>query len=329
MPSSGLVGSSPNFREIVDRVDAVADTGCTVLLCGETGTGKEVLAHVIHDRSARRCHKFVALNCAAVPASLLESELFGHEEGAFTGAVAATVGRFQTADRGTLFLDEIGDLPLELQPKLLRVLQEKEFERLGGGRTTQVDVRIVAATSRNLSQMVREQQFRADLYYRLNVFPIVLPPLRKRKDDIPALVEHFVAKFADRYHKPQRQLPEALLLALQGYDWPGNIRELQNFVERATVVNSATALRSLIADIKYHGQVPGSAQTLFDAERSHILSALRETNWRVGGRLGAAAKLGLPRTTLIGKMKKLGISRKWRSADLSRLVPEMLSAGAG
>jgi|SRR5579862_453603 len=309
MPCSGFIGSSPSFRAVLEKIDAVANAGCAVLLWGETGTGKEVLAHAIHDRSCRRHNNFVALNCAAVPASLLESELFGHEKGAYTGAIAATVGRFQCADRGTLFLDEIGDLSRELQPKLLRVLQEQQFERLGGGRTTQVDVRVIAATSRNLKQMVHERQFRADLYYRLCVFPIELPPLRDRKDDIPALVEHFVAQFAERYHKRIDNLPETIMLALQGYDWPGNVRELQNFVERAIVMNSDAALRSLIAELKRRDSGGSSGRTLFDAERAHIRATLRDTKWVVGGPRGAAAKLGLPRSTLIAKMRKLGIAR--------------------
>ena len=309
MPCSRFVGSSPSFRAVLEKIDAVANAGCAVLLWGETGTGKEVLAHAIHDRSSRRQNTFVALNCAAVPASLLESELFGHERGAYTGAITATVGRFQCADRGTLFLDEIGDLPLDLQPKLLRVLQEQQFERLGGGRTTQVDVRVIAATSRNLKQMVLDRQFRADLYYRLSVFPIELPPLRDRRDDIPALVEHFVAQFAERYHKPIPNLPETITLALQEYDWPGNIRELQNFVERAMVMNCGTALRSLTGEQNTRDCAGGSGRTLFDAERAHIRAALRETKWVVGGPMGAAAKLGLPRTTLMAKMRKLGIAR--------------------
>lgn len=310
MANPELIGSSPGFRAVLEKVDTVANAGCTVLLRGETGTGKEVVAHAIHDRSERRFNRFVALNCAAVPAALHESELFGHEKGAFTGAVSQSAGRFQAADRGTLFLGEIGDLPLELQPKLLRVLQEQQFERLGSGRTTQVDMRVIAATNQDLKRMVREHRFRADLYYRIEVFPIELPPLRDRKDDIPLLVEHFIAKYAERHRKPVPELPEDLVSAIQSHDWPGNIRELQNFVERAVVMASASAWQSLISDLQRRGFSYGPAQTLVDAEKAHIVTILQEANWVVGGRNGAAARLGLPRTTLISKMRKLGISRQ-------------------
>jgi formate hydrogenlyase transcriptional activator len=238
MAISDLIGSSPKFRAILDAINLVASADCSVLVQGETGTGKEVIARAIHDASPRCQNRFVALNCAAIPSALLESELFGHERGAFTGAINQTVGRFQMADRGTLFLDEIGDLPLELQPKLLRVLQEQQFERLGGGRTFQVDVRVIAATNQDLWQMVQERKFRADLYYRLNVFPINLPPLREREDDVRLLVEHFVRKFAERQGKSIDRIPDEVVEVLKHYHWPGNIRELQNFIERAVIMTT-------------------------------------------------------------------------------------------
>ena len=315
MISQDLIGSSHRFQTVLEGIETVAPVECTVLLRGETGTGKEVVARAIHEASARRNNRFVALNCAAVPSALLESELFGHERGAFTGAVAQTIGRFQLADRGTLFLDEIGDLPLELQPKLLRVLQEREFERLGSGRTQQVDVRVIAATNQDLLRMVREGKFRADLYYRLNVFPMELPPLRDRAQDIPALVDHFVLKFAERHHKPIEYVPESLMEALTGYDWPGNIRELQNFIERSVILSSGTTLRSLARELVRSTPPTSAGGTLMDAERAHILAALEDTRWMVGGRNGAAARLGLPRTTLIAKMQKLGITRMPRHPD--------------
>jgi transcriptional regulator with GAF, ATPase, and Fis domain len=238
MAISDLIGSSSKFRSVLRAINLVASADCSVLVQGETGTGKEVIARAIHDASPRRQNRFVALNCAAIPSALLESELFGHERGAFTGAVNQTVGRFQTADRGTLFLDEIGDLPLELQPKLLRVLQEQQFERLGGGHTFQVDVRVIAATNQDLWQMVQERKFRADLYYRLNVFPINLPPLREREDDVRLLVEHFVRKFAERQGKSIDRIPDEVVEVLKHYHWPGNIRELQNFIERAVIMTT-------------------------------------------------------------------------------------------
>jgi len=307
-----LIGSSHRFQTVLDSIETVAPVECTVLLRGETGTGKEVVARAIHEASPRRNNRFVALNCAALPAALLESELFGHEKGAFTGAVAQTIGRFQLADRGTLFLDEIGDLPLELQPKLLRVLQEREFERLGSGRTQQIDVRVIAATNQELLRMVKDGKFRADLYYRLNVFPIELPPLRERSQDIPALADHFVQKFAERHHKQIDDIPESLMEALTEYDWPGNIRELQNFIERSVIMSSGTALRSLARELIRSTAQPSLSGTLMDAERTHILAALEGTRWTVGGRNGAAARLGLPRTTLLAKMEKLGITRASR-----------------
>jgi formate hydrogenlyase transcriptional activator len=283
---------------------------CSVLVQGETGTGKEVIAQAIHDASPRRDHRFVALNCAAIPSTLLESELFGHKRGAFTGAVTETIGRFQAADRGTLFLDEIGDLPLELQPKLLRVLQEKEFEPLGSGRSIQVDVRVIAATNQDLWGMVQERKFRGDLYYRLNVFPIALPPLRERGDDVPLLVKHFVRKFAERQGKSIGEIPEEVMEVLKRHAWPGNIRELQNFIERAVIKTTGPVLRPLVAELMMQAAVPETGQTLTDAERAHITATLRDVNWVVGGRNGAAARLGLARTTLIGRMKRLGISQE-------------------
>ena len=310
MITHDLIGSCRRFQTVLEGIETVGPVDCTVLLNGETGTGKEVVARAIHSSSARCHNRFVSLNCAAVPTALLESELFGHERGAFTGAVAQTTGRFQLADRGTLFLDEIGDLPLELQPKLLRVLQEQEFERLGSGRTQQVDVRVIAATNQDLLGMVHQKKFRADLYYRLNVFPLELPPLRHRREDIPMLVDHFVRKFADRHRRRIEHVPEPLLEALAEYDWPGNIRELQNFIERSVILSNGPGLRSLARELARPAQpAASSGGTLLDAERAHIIAALEDTGWMVGGRGGAAARLGLPRTTLIAKMQKLGIVR--------------------
>ena len=305
-----LIGRSPKFRALLDEINIVARVDSAVLVQGETGTGKEVVAQAIHEASPRRKNRFVALNCAAIPATLLESELFGHERGAFTGAVAQTMGRFQAADRGTLFLDEIGDLPLELQPKLLRALQEKQIERLGGGHTFQVDVRVIAATNQNLWGMVQEKKFRADLYYRLNVFPITLPPLRERGDDIPLLIEHFVEKFARRQGKSIERIPDEAMEALTRYSWPGNIRELQNFIERSVILTSGSELRAPIANLAKSEIQLDDVRTLEDANRAHIKATLDETNWVVGGPNGAAARLGMHRTTLIAKMQKLGISRE-------------------
>ena len=310
MSTHELIGSSPKFRAVVEDVKLVAPGNCAVLLRGETGTGKEVIAQAIHDASPRWQQRFVAINCAAIPPALLESELFGHERGAFTGAVAQRLGRFQVADRGTLFLDEIGELPIELQPKLLRALQEQEIERLGSSKTTRVDVRIVAATNQNLEQMVSERRFRMDLYYRLNVFPITLPPLREREGDIPLFVDHFVRTFALRHGKSIDHVPDDVMTALIRYNWSGNIRELQNFIERSVILTKGTELRAPIADLMKQGiRIPG-VRTLADADRAHITSTLRETNWVVGGRNGAAARLGLNRTTLISKMRNVGISRE-------------------
>jgi formate hydrogenlyase transcriptional activator len=318
MASFDLIGSSAKFQTVLEQINMVAPVDSAVLVQGETGTGKEVIAQAIHEASPRRQNRFVALNCAAIPSALLESELFGHERGAFTGAVAQTTGRFQSADRGTLFLDEIGDLPLELQPKLLRALQEKEFERLGGGRTFQVDVRVIAATNQDLWQMVQERKFRADLYYRLNVFPIRLPPLREREDDIPMLIEHFVQKFAKRQGKSIHHIPNSAVECLKRYDWPGNIRELQNVIERAVIMTAGPVLDLRTIELQPRERSTQNVgfepvkqtKTLEEAERAHITEALRATNWVVGGRRGAAAKLGLARTTLIAMMQRLGICRE-------------------
>jgi formate hydrogenlyase transcriptional activator len=315
MASIDLIGSGARFSALLNSIEMIAPVDSTVLIQGETGTGKELVARAIHEASPRRKNRFVALNCAAIPGSLLESELFGHERGAFTGAVAQTAGRFQAADRGTLFLDEIGDLPLELQPKLLRALQEKEIERLGGGRTVQVDARVIAATNQDLGRMVQERKFRADLYYRLNVFPMALPPLRDRADDIRQLAEHFVGKFAKQQGKVIDTIPDDVMTALETYDWPGNIRELQNVIERGVILTTSSVLSRHTTDLlngraeaPVPAEAPATIRTLADAERAHITATLRETNWVVGGRNGAAAQLGLPRTTLLALMRRLGIS---------------------
>jgi formate hydrogenlyase transcriptional activator len=310
MSTSELIGATPKFGAVLEHVQTVAAADCTVLIQGETGTGKEVIARAIHEASPRRQHRFVAINCAAIPAALLESELFGCERGAFTGAMTQRMGRFQAADRGTLFLDEIGELPIELQPKLLRVIQEQEFERLGSSHTTRVDVRIVAATNQNLKQMVAERLFRMDLYYRLNVFPIMLPPLRERVDDIPSLVDHFVRTCAERQGKFIEHVAEDIMTALTRYDWPGNIRELQNFIERSVILTRGTELRAPVEELSKNEVFADDARTLADADRVHIINTLLKTDWVVGGKYGAACRLGLNRTTLVAKMRKLGISRE-------------------
>ena len=325
MTTPELIGSGTKFRALLDSINLIAPVQSAVLIQGETGTGKEVVARAIHEASPRRRNRFVALNCAAIPSSLLESELFGYERGAFTGAVNQTIGRFQSADQGTLFLDEIGDLPLELQPKLLRALQEKQFERLGGGHTIQVNVRVIAATNQDLRRMVHERKFRPDLYYRLNVFPVTLPPLRERRDDIPLLVEHFVEVFARQQGKTIDTIPEEVMMALARHDWPGNVRELQNVIERGVVMTAGRVLSWHTttclepADSQPHCVSSVSdptvlktahIRTLADAERAQINAILHETNGRVGGPRGAAAQLGVPRTTLIGKMQRLGISTR-------------------
>jgi formate hydrogenlyase transcriptional activator len=308
---SELVGRSQGLRRVWDSVKLVAGTDSAVLIQGETGTGKELIARAIHQESRRKSAPYVTVNCAAMPAALLESELFGHERGAFTGAITQTTGRFQMAHNGTLFLDEIGDLPLELQPKLLRVLQEQEFERLGSARTIRVNVRVVAATNQDLQQMVKERRFRADLYYRLNVFPIALPALRERPEDIAALVQYFVRKFTQRMNKTISRIPDEVMTILRQYDWPGNIRELQNFIERAVIMSPDTELRLPFGQLKnlIKSDTPSAIRTLADAERDHILDVLQQTGGVVGGRDGAAARLGLARTTLLYRMHKLGIDQ--------------------
>jgi len=306
-----IVGTSAALKAVLNEVEVVAPTDSTVLIYGETGTGKELVARAIHNVSSRSNRPFVKLNCAAIPSGLLESELFGHEKGAFTGAVAQKVGRFELAHGGTLLLDEVGDIPLELQPKLLRVLQEQEFERLGSTRTVQVDVRLVAATNRDLAQMAAEKQFREDLYFRLNVFPIRMPPLRERAGDIPLLVRHFVEKYAQRMNKQIETIPEEAMTALCRYTWPGNIRELQNFIERAVILTPDSVLKIQTSQLQDSMPVTSTVpNTLEDFEREHILQTLRETGGVIGGRNGAAARLGVKRTTLFSKMEKLGISRQ-------------------
>jgi transcriptional regulator with GAF, ATPase, and Fis domain len=308
-----LIGNSPALEAVLEQVERVAPTDSTVLIQGETGTGKELIARAIHNISSRCGRPFIKLNCAAIPFDLLESELFGHEKGAFTGAIARKVGRFEMADKGTLFLDEVGDIPLALQPKLLRVLQEQEFERLGSGRTHHVDVRLVAATHRNLANMVKRNEFRGDLYYRLNVFPVQLPPLRARHEDIPALIAHFVEIFGRKMGKQIEDIPEETLSALSSYSWPGNVRELQNLIERAVILANDGILPNPLPPTGTEMVVGPPAQpTLKDSERALILRTLEAAGWLIGGPTGAAAKLGLKRTTLISKMKKLGIFRPAR-----------------
>jgi len=314
-----LIGSSARFQTVLDQINMVAPVDSAVLIQGETGTGKEVIAQAIH-AAGRRCQKrFVAVNCAAIPAALLESELFGHERGAFTGAVTQTTGRFQVADGGTLFLDEVGDLPLELQPKLLRVLQEKQCERLGSARAISVDVRVIAATNQDLWRMVQEKKFRADLYFRLNVFPITLPPLRERRDDIALLAEHFVQKFAKQQDKAIDHIPDDVLEELISHDWPGNIRELQNVIECGVILSNGRDLKLHLGGLRRQNPEPAPARTLDGAKRAHILSTLRETNWIIGGRRGAAALLGLPRTTLITMMRRHGLARESLGLPAGRL----------
>ncbi|HXJ32633.1 MAG TPA: sigma 54-interacting transcriptional regulator [Candidatus Eisenbacteria bacterium] len=312
-PFEEIVGDSPALRGALQQVEVVAATDSTVLLLGETGTGKELLARAIHDRSSRRERTFVKINCAAIPSGLLESELFGHEKGAFTGAIAQRIGRFEVADRGTLFLDEVGEIPLELQPKLLRVLQEKEFERIGSAKTIRVDVRLIAATNRDLHRMVEEHRFRDDLYYRLNVFPIRVPALRERSEDIPALVRYFVQRLARPMNRQVEVISAETLEALRRYPWPGNVRELANLVERALILSRGRILEVPL-DALGPRRPPATAaengdEVLVSAERAHILRALEEANWMLGGPKGAAARLGMKRTTLQYRMKRLGIER--------------------
>jgi formate hydrogenlyase transcriptional activator len=308
-----IIGNSAALESVLEQVERVAPTDSTVIIQGETGTGKELIARAIHNLSVRCGRPFIKLNCAAIPFDLLESELFGHERGAFTGAIAQKIGRFELADKGTLFLDEVGDIPPALQPKLLRVLQEQEFERLGSTRTHHVDVRLVAATNRNLVDMVKRNEFRSDLYYRLNVFPIPLPPLRERREDIPALVEHFVEIYARRMDKQIEHIPSETMSALVSCQWPGNIRELQNFIERSVILSSTTVLDPPLATLKIAAEVESlGAITLEDAERDHIRKTLEQTRWVVAGPNGAAARLGIKRSTLYFRMQKLGISRSKR-----------------
>jgi len=304
-----IVGTSAGLRAVLEQVQVVAPTDSTVLINGETGTGKELVARAIHKNSSRSNRAFVKLNCAAIPSGLLESELFGHEKGAFTGAVAQRIGRFELANGGTLFLDEVGDIPLELQPKLLRVLQEQEFERLGSTRTIRADVRLVAATNRDLVQMTAEKQFREDLYFRLNVFPIRIPPLREREGDIPLLVRHYVCKYAQRMHKQIETIPEPAMAQLCHYSWPGNVRELQNFIERAVILTPGRVLQVQTHELP-EPITSTTATRLETVLREHILRVLREARGVIGGRRGAALRLGVKRTTLMSKLRKLGISRE-------------------
>ena len=309
-----IIGKSAALESVLEQVEQVASTDSTVLIQGETGTGKELIARAVHDSSSRFGRSFIKLNCAAIPFDLLESELFGHERGAFTGAIARKIGRFELADKGTLFLDEVGDIPPALQPKLLRVLQEQEFERLGSTRTHRVDVRLVAATNRNLVDMVKRNEFRSDLYYRLNVFPISLPPLRERRADIPALVTHFVELYGRRMGKQIEHIPPDTMSALCSYQWPGNIRELQNFIERSVIVTSGNVLHPPLTSLKSAAAADSiGAITLEDAERDHILKTLEHTRWVVSGPNGAATRLGIKRSTLYFRMQKLGISRTNRN----------------
>jgi formate hydrogenlyase transcriptional activator len=307
MDFEGIVGQSPALRHVLHLVETVAPTDATVLLLGETGTGKELIARAIHERSRRKERTFIKLNCAAIPTGLLESELFGHERGAFTGAIAQKIGRLELADKGSLFLDEVGDIPAEIQPKLLRALQERQFERLGSNRTQQVDVRLVAATNRDLEKMMENREFRSDLYYRLNVFPIRVPPLRERPEDIPLLVRYFTQKYSRLMHKKIESIPTTAVRKLAVCRWPGNIRELENFIERSVILTHGTALQAPMDELSYNSSYSLAAGTLKAVERNLIVQALKVTNGRVGGSGGAAVRMDLKRTTLISRMKKLGI----------------------
>ncbi len=314
-----IVGRSPCLKAALDQAKRVATTDTTVLILGETGTGKELVAKAIHRLSSRRDRTFVRANCASIPAGLVESELFGHEKGAFTGAVGREIGRFELAHKGTLFLDEVGDVPLEFQPKLLHVLQEQEFERLGSPRTLHVNFRLLTATNRDLSSMVESHQFRSDLYYRLSVFPIELPALRDRPEDIPLLTRHFAQKYAQRMDKKIESIRRTDLNALVCYPWPGNVRELQNVVERSVILSSDRILQ-LVPIERAPNSTPHEPATLAAAERNHILQALRQTNWVVGGLHGAAELLGLKRTTLVEKMRRLGMSRPRERQDRCQII---------
>jgi formate hydrogenlyase transcriptional activator len=304
-----IIGASPALESVLEQVERVAPTQATVLIEGETGTGKELVARAIHNLSTRSGRAFVKVNCAAIPLDLLESELFGHEKGAFTGAIAQKIGRFEVANHGTLFLDEVGDIPLGLQPKLLRVLQDQEFERLGSTHTHHVDVRLLGATNRDLSKMVRRSEYRVDLYYRLNVFPILVPALRDRREDIPALVDYYVERFSRRLGKRVQSIPPAMMSAFASYDWPGNIRELQNLIERAVIMANDGVLPNPLPAPGSPSVIAAPPTTLRESERTLILTTLDAVGWVIGGPKGAAAKLGLNRTTLINKMKRLGIAR--------------------
>jgi formate hydrogenlyase transcriptional activator len=304
-----IIGNSRALQSVLEKAECVASTDSTVLVLGETGTGKELMARAIHNLSSRCGRPFIKLNCAAIPFDLLESELFGHEKGAFTGAIAQKVGRFELADKGTLFLDEIGDIPLGLQPKLLRVLQEQEFERLGSGRTHQVDVRLIAATHRDLPEMIKRSEFRSDLYYRLNVFPVQLPPLRERREDILPLTRHFVEIYSRRMRKTIEQIPPETVSAFTTHSWPGNIRELQNMIERAVILSNDGVLHNPLAETEVQTTWSSSESALTESERTLIMQTLESVGWVVGGAKGAAAKLGLKRTTLVSKMKRLGVSK--------------------
>jgi len=317
-----LVGRSPALEAVLQQVERVAPTASTVLVQGETGTGKELIAQAIHNVSPRCGRPYIKLNCAAIPFDLLESELFGHERGAFTGAIAQKIGRFELADKGTLFLDEVGDIPLALQPKLLRVLQEQEFERLGSGKIHHVDVRLIAATHRDLAEMVKRNEFRSDLYYRLNVFPILVPPLRHRREDIALLVQHFVDVFSRRMGKNIEHIPEETLDAFKSYAWPGNIRELQNAIERAVILSDDGLLPQLLSPVRIEPITAAAPMrcSLKDSERTLIMEALEAANWVIGGPNGAATQLGVKRTTLIGRMKKHGICRPQQDLDRHRVV---------
>ena len=322
-----VIGNSPALEAVLEQVERVAPTDSTVLIQGETGTGKELIARAIHNLSSRCGRSFIKLNCAAIPLDLLESELFGHERGAFTGAIAQKIGRFELADKGTLFLDEVGDIPPALQPKLLRVLQEQEFERLGSGRTHQVDVRLVAATNRDLMEMVNRSEFRSDLYYRLNVFPVMLPPLRARPEDIPALVTHFVEVCCRRMGRQIEHIPAETLSAFSSYQWPGNIRELQNLIERAVILSNDGVLPNPLPTARAQVVVASQgATTLRDSEHTLIVKTLEAVGWVIGGPKGAATKLGLKRTTLIHKMQKLGISRPSLQSNQDVMEPAPLDS---
>lgn len=309
--SEGIVGDSQALRSVLENIRIVAPTDATVLILGETGCGKELVARAIHEQSHRHKANFVTVNCAAIPRDLLESEMLGHEKGAFTGAYASKIGRFELADKGTLFLDEVGDMPPELQPKLLRVLQEQEFERLGSVHTRRIDVRVVAATNRNLAELCETKSFREDLFYRLNVFPITIPPLRERPDDIPPLVKHFTQRAGERFGKEIETIPSEVMEQFLRYPWPGNVRELQNFIERSVILTRGSVLRPPMSELKpkqITSKPFSEYATLRDMEREHILQALRASNWVVGGPRGAAVRLGLKRTALIYRIQKLGIS---------------------